>query len=125
MITRDYLMRQLQQLIQALSLVLFHRREGADALAHGILSNTVADVTGVSLEQLRLLGRDGLTALCVRDGRFVADLAVAVADLLSEDSDTRSHVRARWLYEEALRSGGAVPVDVHERIAALPSADGA
>ncbi len=122
MITRDYLMRQIQQLVQALSLVLFHRREQAHEMAQTILENALADVTGLSLERIRALGFGALRALCSPDGKLSGELAVGIADLLREDDDPGSRARARWLYEAALESGGTVPADVHDRIAALPIA---
>lgn len=121
MITRDYLMRQIQQLIQALSLVLFHRREHAHELSQTILENTLTDVTGLSIERLRTVDADALLALCSPNGQLSGDLAIGIADLLREDVDPGSHVRARWLYEAALESGSTVPADIHDRIAALPT----
>jgi len=121
MITRDYVMRQVHQLVQALAQVLFHRREESGEMVQAILEGAVMDVTGLSLERIRNLDRDGLMTLCSPDGTLSGELAVSLADLLREDTDERTLVRARWLYEAALATGSVVPADVHDRIAALPS----
>ena len=120
MITRDYVMRQIHQLVQALAQVLLHRRGQSGEMAQAILEAAVTDFTGLSLEHIRSLDRSGLLALCSPDGITNGELAVPLADLLREDADERTLVRARWLYEAALDAGSVVPVDIHDRIAALP-----
>lgn len=120
MFTRDYILRQVQQLIQALSLVLMHKRAGSAEEAADVLGEALDAITGHSLDRIRGLDRNGLLDLCTRDGRFQPDLAVAVADLLREDDLAASHARARFLYEIALKSGGAMPLDIQERIEELP-----
>lgn len=121
MITRDYLLRQIHQLIQALNLVLFHKRTQADHLVHAVLNEALVDVTGFSLERIRALERHALIAMCTTNGQFQADLAIAIADLLREDGAPGARARARCLYEAALQTGTAVPVDIHDRIAGLPA----
>jgi hypothetical protein len=120
MFTRDYILRQVQQLIQALSLVLVHKRAGSAEQAADMLGEALGAITGLSLDRIRGLDRSALLELCTRDGRFQPDFAVAVADLLREDDRAASHARARFLYETALQSGGAMPLDIQERIAELP-----
>jgi hypothetical protein len=120
--SRDYLIRQLQQFMQALSLVLFHRREGEHDLAQSIIHNTLMDVLGRSLDDLRQMSREELTGLMSPGGSFDTETAVALADLLREDEEPDGRARARWLYEAALKAGGTVPHDIHDRIEALPVA---
>ena len=120
MITRDYLMRQIHQLIQALQLALFHKRSQADHLVQAVLDRALMDVTGFTLERIRGLERHALIAMCTTNGQFQADLAIAIADLLREDPAPGARARARWLYEAALQTSATVPVDIHDRIDGLP-----
>ena len=70
------------------------------------------------------MSRAEVEALASEDGWVSAEKAVALADLLREDGDPAGRLRARWLYEQALRAGGPVPFDVADRIAALPEGEG-
>lgn len=114
MITRDYILRQIRQLVQALSLVLFHRREREFDLAQNVLENTLVEALGLPLDQILALDREALIALCTRDGALYGDLAVAIADLLRQADRAEADERARWLYRAALEAGAAVPMDVEE-----------
>jgi hypothetical protein len=73
----------------------------------------------MSLDALREASRDDVLAACRRNGSFNAEVAVALADLLSADQEPTSRIRAAWLYEEAMRVGAAVPFDVQERLQRL------
>lgn len=119
MISRDFILRQVHQLVQALAQVLLHRRAGQHDEAEVALEAVLGEVFGLSAEQLRALDRPQLLARCTPDGIFSSELAVALADLLREDRAMAGRERALWLYEAALASGGAVPFDVHDRIEAL------
>ena len=119
MITRDFLMRQIHQLVQALAQVMFHRQAGMKEEAMEVLENAVQDVTGVSLERLRGMNREELLALCGTGDGFSAEKAAALADLLHEEFDPEGRLRALWLYEAALEGGAPLPMDVLDRIADL------
>ena len=119
MITRDFLLRQIHQLVQALAVVLFHKRAEQYDQAQEALTEAVEQTLGLSLERLRQLPRNDLLALCSTGDALSSEKAVALADLLREDETAAGRARALWLYEAALEAGGAVPFDVHERIAAL------
>ena len=121
MIERDFLMRQIQQAIQVLAQVLLQKQDGDPAGAYASLAEGVDAITGVSLERLRQRKRAEVLDAASDDGTFSPDKALVVAQLLAEDDDHASHVRARWLYEALLGAGGAVPLDIRERIAALPA----
>lgn len=123
MITRDYVMRQVQHIVQALAQVMFKKRDQAHDEATALIEETITDVTGLTASRIRKLDRDRLLTLCSRDGALHGDLAMALADLLREDGHPRSLVRARWLYEAAITSGRPVPFDIKDRIAALPDSD--
>ena len=119
MITRDFLLRQIHQLVQALAVVLFHKKAAQYDQAQEALTEAVEETLDVRLDQLRRLPRDEVLALCTTGDAFSPEKAVALADLLREDDTAAGRERALWLYEAALEAGGTVPFDIHERIAAL------
>lgn len=119
MIERDYVLRQIQQLIHVLQQVLLHRREGSAARVQEVLAEGLERGLGVELAQLRRLPRGELLTLCGSGEPFFGEKAVTVADLLREDDTPEGRERALWLYEAALASGDAVPLDIHQRIGAL------
>ena len=119
MITRDFLLRQIHQLVQALAVVLFHKKAAQYDQAQEALTEAVEEALDVRFEELRQLPRDEVLALCTTGGTLSPEKAVALADLLREDETEVGRERALWLYEAALDSGGTVPFDIHERIAAL------
>lgn len=119
MITRDFILRQIHQIVQALSKVLFHRQAGRHAEAQEVLETSLQDVTGLDPDRLRRLTREELLALCGTGGEFSAEKAAALADLLYEDADPAGRQRALWLYEAALHAEAPLPFDVYDRIAVL------
>ena len=122
MFERDFILRQVAQMVQALAAVLSRRREGDGAGAQDALADGVQMALGRSLDDLRALSQMETEALVTEDGRVSAEKAVALADLLREDVEVDGRVRARWLYGLALEVGGPVPFDVQARIEALPEA---
>lgn len=120
MIERDFVLRQVAQLVQALAAVVAGKRGGDAAGAQAALADGLRQSTGLDLGALRAMSRAEVEALVTEDGLVSAEKAVALADLLREDADPAGRARARWLYETALAAGGPVPIDVQDRIAALP-----
>ncbi|OZC01817.1 hypothetical protein [Rubricoccus marinus] len=121
MISRDYLLRQIQQAIQVLAQVLLQKQDGDPAGAYAALAEGIEAVTGVTLERLRQRPLADILDAASDEGTFSPEKAAALAQLLAEDDAPASRVRARWLYEAVLASGGPVPLDIRERIAALPA----
>jgi hypothetical protein len=121
-IERDFILRQVVQLAQVLAAVIGRRGEGDEVEAQDALADGLLDVLGRPLDEVRAMSRAEVDALASEDGVFYAEKAVALADLLREDSDPAGCVRARWLYEQAFLEGGPVPFDVQARIDALPEA---
>lgn len=119
MIQKDIILRQVQQLTQALAMILFNKKERRPDLAEDHLTQALRSVFGRDRDELVVLEREELVALCSPGDVFSAELALALADLLREDGAPESHERAVWLYETCLSSGNLVPLDIHERIAAL------
>lgn len=121
MIERDFVMRQVAELARVLAAVLAGRREGS-AAAQEALADGLDGALGLRLDEIRAMGRPEVEALVTEDGLVLAEKAVALADLLREDAAAAGRVRARWLYELAVRAGGPVPFDVEARLGALPGA---
>lgn len=119
MFSKDYLVRQLQQFVQALAMVVMNKQQGQRDFAQNLIHNTMMDIMGVSLDDIRTLDDDAIRGLVSTDGVLQQDLAIAAADLLAEDESPDGRLRAAWLYEAVLKSGGMVPHDVHQRIADL------
>lgn len=117
--SRDYVIRQIRQLTMALATLLGKRGALSAAEVANEISASMQGASGVDLERLRLLTRAQVRALCERDGSVNPELAVSMADLLAQDEHEASRLRAAWLYEEALRAGGPVPHDIHDRIQML------
>ena len=116
MIHKDLILRQVQQLAQALAAVLFNKKERRPDLAEDHMTRALREVFGHDLEALQSLSREGIIELVSPGGVWSADLALALADLLREDGAPESHARAAWLYEAALEAGDLVPLDIHRRI---------
>jgi len=147
MFQKDYLMRQIQQMVQVIAQVLFHRKNDQYAQALEIIDQSLQDLPGLD-EFLRPdLNREEVLAACTDDsGAFNAEKAVVVADVLREKgeilqeghtvdgadaaqgTDPSGTVWLRyaiWLYEAALEKGGsAVPWDIHSKIGRLKEAVG-
>ena len=119
MIEKDVILRQVQQLAQALAAILFNKKERRPDLAESHLIRALREVFHRDLDQLRAMQRTELIEMCSPGGVWSADLVLALADLLREDDAPKSHERAGWLYEAALESGDLVPMDIHQRIESL------
>ena len=119
MITRDFVMRQIEQIVQALGVVLGLKRDGLFVQAEVRLHEALALATDGA--DLVGLDREATLALAHAEGAFAPMKAVALADLLRESSREDAPQQARWLYEAAMEAGEAVPFDVAARIASLPS----
>lgn len=119
MITRDFILRQIHQMVQALAQVLFHRQAGQRMEAQETLEQSLEEVTGLDLARLRALDREELLALCGPGPDFSAEKAAAMADLFFEDEDPAGRERALWLYEAALDAEATLPMDIYDRLAVL------
>jgi len=119
MITRDFLLRQIHQMVQALATVLLHRQAGQHDQALEALAASLQEVTGFDPERLRRLSRHEILALCGTGSGFSPPKAAALADLLYEDIDPAGRKRALWLYEAALEAGAALPLNIQDRLAML------
>lgn len=105
---RDFLMRQIQQLIQVLMQVLFKKQEGQHEEARTILSEGLVANFDTDLDALLAMDQAAFMELCSPSNAFHAGLAVALADLLREEPTAAAAERAYWLYEASLEKGAAL-----------------
>jgi len=111
---RDFLMRQIQQLVQVLLQVVTRRRQGDYEEAQSILNEGLEATFHADLDTLLTMEKDDFMALCSPSNAFHAGLAVALADLLREETTVRADERARWLYEASIATGAALSLDAIE-----------
>ena len=119
MFSRDFIIRQIQQLTQVLAVVLFHKKAGRVDEAQAEIDDALREVFDLDLATLRTLDRSALLACCSAGDTLRTDLAASLADLLYEDAAAEGRQRAQWLYQVLLEQGGAVPLDIHDRLASL------
>ncbi len=129
MITRDFLLRQIHQFVQALARVLFLRSARQYEQALREIDETLRSLPDLDILLQPGLNREEVEGLCAAESDLAAEKALALADLLRErafllDEQGKaakpSFQYALWLYEIALSSpNAAVPLDIYERIAAL------
>jgi hypothetical protein len=111
---RDFLMRQIQQLVQVLLQVLFNKQEGNHEVARSVLDEGLKSTFKADLNELLTMERKTFMELCSPSNSFHAGLAVALADLLREEGTDPALQRARWLYEASIATGAAVSLDALE-----------
>lgn len=130
MIQRDYLMRQVQTLIQAFQEVLDLHRQGETTAAlhtvHRALGKLDEDADGT----LRGRPLDAVIAFCRRGEAFRPKLATAVADLLKVEGDLlgeknrssearKSYARALLLRRRAAAEGAPLSLKAASEAATL------
>lgn len=126
MITRDYLLRQIQQMVQVLARVFSLKSNQQHEEAVEVIDQAFRDIPGLEDLFRPDLSRDELLDLCRTEDGFYANKAAALADLLSEKASLLDHKEERkihfqrslWLYEAALsQEDVAVRLDIYEHIA--------
>lgn len=100
---RDFLMRQIQLLVQVLMKVLLKKEEGLPDEARSLLQEGISESLGNDLDSLLAMDKETFMALCSPSNSFHTGLAVALADLLREESSPEAAQRAFWLYEASLQ----------------------
>ena len=130
MIQRDYLMRQVQSLIQALQEVLdLHRQGQADAALHAV-HRALGTLDENAPGALRERPLREVLAFCRRGEAFQLELATAVADLLKVEGDVlanqdrgaearKSYARALLLRRRATAEGAPRSLAAAEETATL------
>lgn len=134
MFSRDTILRQIQQLVQALAKALFNRQIHAYDEALDVIDEALKGLFDRDAPAVRELDRVHMLALCREGDRWSAEKALALADLVQE----RGHIvllkqgeagrpeARRWfqhaqsLYAEALKHpDAALPHDIHDRLDTL------
>ena len=129
MIQRDFVLRQIQQLVQALAYVLQLKSIGKSDEAIEAVDNGLREAFGDHFANFEEMTAEDLLAWCARDGVLNAELAFALAEMLEEKgnllidgpvADSRHFYKLSLsLYKALILSGNAVPFDIHERIERL------
>jgi len=126
--SRDYIVRQVQILVQVLERVLLHKRSNQLTEASDVINNTFLEIYNLDSAGFLHLTESELLSLCSSGGPLNPEEALALADLLVEEGYARSDLgddaaaeryfgHALALYKAALNSEGAVvPFDIHDRI---------
>jgi hypothetical protein len=128
MFTRDYVLRQIHQLVKALAEISVKRKSEELEEARALLTETIQGITGMDLIRLRSADKEEVLAFCADGIPSKSELMSGVADLLVEDAEVsrlqgdidaarKSWLRSQWLYEAAASSGGILPYDLHDRLA--------
>ena len=130
MIERDYLMRQIRQMVQALQEVLNLRKQGQVEEARQHLHRTFHGLSDEH-DSLRVLRLEETLEFCSREDSFRPEFALSVADLLREEGEVlaeqgrleeaqQSWVRALLLYRRAMREqGAALPWNIGATVSRL------
>ncbi|MFO8232223.1 MAG: hypothetical protein R6U20_06105 [Longimonas sp.] len=136
MIHKDVLMRQIQQMTEALAQALALISDGRTDEAQHEIAEALDDLTDPGTLPLRERPVSDTIAHCTTRGALSIDLALQVADMLRHQGDLlrrhdqfeaalRSHVRALALYQALLAESNAdtpLPLDIHDRMAHLNDA---
>lgn len=134
MIQRDFILRQIQQLVQVLTRVLKLKQEGHPSEIVALVNTGLQETLGMGVQDLASLPPEDLLALCSDNGRLHADKTLVVAELLeaafvedldltegagSDDVQANPLKAALYLYEALVGAGEAVPFDIYDRISNL------
>ena len=130
MIQRDFILRQIQELIQVIARIIGLRIEGNYEEARSHIEQTLKSIWNVHREQLLILSSDKLLNLCEVSGTFHTEFAIALADLLIEDghifkeqedvdSALLSYKQSLIIHEIVVSNSDAAPYDIYDRIAKL------
>ena len=130
MIQKDFVLRQIQQLLQVMAHVLQLKREGRQVEAQTEIDNVFLETFGQGINELLELEASALTALCTSSGTLNADMVLVFAELFEEEGEMRHAIgetaiarkcfqKGLELYEAMVASGAAVPIDVYDRITRL------
>ena len=130
MFQRDYILRQIQELIQVIARIMGLRIEGNYEEARSHIAQALKSIWNIHSDEILGLQENELLALCQVNGVFHTDFALALADLLSEDGHIhreqqssemalQSFKQAFVIYELILSHSNATPYDIYDRISRL------
>lgn len=133
MFQRDYILRQIQELIQVIARIMDLRIEGSYEKAHSHIENALASIWNVHRNDLVELSSEQLKELCIVEGAFHTQFAIALADILKEDGviyeeegkffhARDSFAQALSINELVLSHSNEIPFDLYDRISTLKEA---
>jgi len=112
---QDFIMRQIQQLTQLLQQIIFKKKQNKHKEARQQIRDALERFTADQPKSFSELSLEETLCLFNQEGRFRAELAVAVADLLAEQGDLyqerkfsqsqKSYAQALLLYQASAREG--------------------
>ena len=127
MIRSDYILRQIQQLVQVLARVMMLRTSRPVDEVHEEILLALKSVFGLSSLELVERSDDALLELCMSGGAVNGELALALADLLEQEGelywdDRQAELANRYLrktlflYETVLTRADTAPLNIHDKI---------
>ncbi len=131
MLERDWFMRQIRQLTQALQQVIMQKQQGQLDEAQRTLQQAIGQVDNEGRDTLRSVSLDDTLRFCTRDGAFRPAFATTLADLLIEEGDLltrkgdsaeaqKSYARALLLYRRTMRGEQAtIPWNMSAKLSDL------
>ena len=127
MITRDFILRQIQQLVQVLARAIFLKSQNQPQHALEVINEALEATPELRSLLISGLLREDVLAPCLTESGFAPDKALALADLMCEKArlmqaqgeiDVHSYFEyALWLYEAAMQDKrAALPLDITIRL---------
>lgn len=124
---QDFIMRQVQHLIQLLQQILFKKKQNKHNEAVEQIQDAFKELTKKHPKSFSELSLSETLRLFIRNDQFETDLALAVADLLVEEGELLSekqfskaqkcNLQALLLYKRALKDeSAALPLDIRNKI---------
>lgn len=124
MFEKDYIMREVQKLVQVLTVILGLKEQKKFDEALDEIDNTYARFFEENRATMQAKSIEELGQLCISDGRFSADLAFALADIIREEAEIlemqdkkekaiRKYQLVLDLYQLAVdEKDAAMPIDI-------------
>jgi len=122
---QDYIMRQIQQLVQVLQQIIFMKSEGMYDEAQAIIDQTLDDFLEDESKDFQSLTLTQTIEVLKMDGVFNAEIAYSVGEILYEKAELEGeYSKSIKFYEQALllfykamhNQSVAVPVTVIDKI---------
>lgn len=133
MFQRDYILRMIQEIIQVIAQIIGLRKEGSFEEARTHIESALMTIWKIHRNDLVDLSGDKLKELCIVEGAFHTQFAIALADLLKEDGALYeeegkffhaidSYKQSKLINELVLSMSSEIPFDIYDRIADLEAA---
>lgn len=130
MIRSDYILRQIQQLVQVLARVMMLRTSRPVDEVHEEILQALKSVFGLTSLELVELPDDTLLERCMSGDAVNGELALALADLLEQEGELcwdenqtaladRYWRKTLFLYEAVMTRADTAPLNIHDKIAYL------